>query len=388
MADDYQYINATGLIVPDTSDILLAVTAEFQNAFGANLVVTPDSPAGVLITGETLARTEVVNNNAAVANQINPNIAGGPFLDAVLALMGIQRSQAVPTFVPGVTLSGASSTVIPAGTLAATAAGDQFETVANAVIGGGGTVTVDFKSVENGPIPCAAHGLNVVVSAILGLETVDNTNAGVPGSDTQSDFQARAARNNLLGFQGVSEDVAITSALYNVPGVQSIFYQTNIADTTQTINGISMLAHSIYACVNGGTDADVAAALLENKTNGANWNGAVTVNLVEPASGQTYPVKFSRPDAIGISIEVTTSNGVDANIKQAILDYIATAWTIGQDVSPFELACAIISQYPSYFISLVRISYSSSISWTTNTLAIAVHEIATTSSGSISVIIA
>ncbi|MHC5543543.1 baseplate J/gp47 family protein, partial [Singulisphaera rosea] len=100
----YQYLDATGVIVPDTSSLLADVQSEYQAVFGADLIVTPDTPQGVLITAETLARTEVVNNNAALANQINPNIAGGVFLDAILALTGMQRTPASPTVVTNVTL--------------------------------------------------------------------------------------------------------------------------------------------------------------------------------------------------------------------------------------------------------------------------------------------
>ena len=87
MADDnYEYINPTGLIVPETSTLLLEVQNSFKDVFGSDLVVTPDTPQGVLITLLTLVRAAVVNNNAALANQINPNKAGGVFLDAILGL--------------------------------------------------------------------------------------------------------------------------------------------------------------------------------------------------------------------------------------------------------------------------------------------------------------
>src|ERR1700722_6581036 len=111
----YEYLNPTGVVVPDTSGLLTDVQSEYQAVFGTDLIVTPDTPQGVLITAETLARTEVVNNNAALANQINPNIAGGVFLDAILALTGMQRTVATPTVVPNVSLTGVAGTVIPGG---------------------------------------------------------------------------------------------------------------------------------------------------------------------------------------------------------------------------------------------------------------------------------
>ena len=87
----YQYLLSTGAIVPDSSDLLSEVQTSFQSVFGSGLNTDPSTPQGVLITALTLARSSVVNNNAALANQINPNIAGGTFLDAIMALTGVQR---------------------------------------------------------------------------------------------------------------------------------------------------------------------------------------------------------------------------------------------------------------------------------------------------------
>lgn len=394
MADDYNYIDSTGLIVPDTSDILATVQDEYKAVFGSDLIVTPDTPQGALITAETFSRTGVVKNNAALANQINPNISAGIFLDAILAFTGMQRTPATKTIVSAVLLSGVAGTIIPAGTQVKTTGGDVFATQSGVTIGGGGTVTADFASVEYGPIPAAIGTLTMIVTGVLGLETVTNPTAGVLGSTTQSDVGARALRSNTLGFQGVALPVAITSALYNVNGVQSLWFQENVTNGTLTINGISMTSHSIYVCVNGGSDLDVASALLENKSSGASWIGGTTVTIVEPASGQPYDVKFDRPDEIGILIKVTSPNGVEDNIKTAILAYVSgqisgdAGWQVGTDVSPWEIAGAINILYPGTFINKVEVSYSASVSYTTNVLAIAVNEIAVTDSSSITVITA
>ncbi|WP_088255408.1 baseplate J/gp47 family protein [Fimbriiglobus ruber] len=395
----YQYLDATGVVIGDTSALLADVQGEYQSVFGADLVVTPDTPQGVLIAAETLARTEVVNNNAAVANQINPNVAGGVFLDALMALTGVQRTPSTQTLVTNVTLTGIAGTVIPAGTLAATAAGDQFASLSTVTLGGGGTAMVNFASAAFGAIPCAASALNVIVSNILGWETVTNNAGGSPasatalGSSTQSDQAARALRQNTLAFQGVSLAEAITSALYYVSGVTSLTFQENVAATTQTINGISMVPHSIYACVAGGSDTDVAAALLENKSSGCAWNGGTSVSVVEPASGQTYTVQFDRPTPVGILVRVTTTNGNAQNITQAILDYAngvingLAGFVVGADVSPFEIAGAITSEYPGYYISKVEISLESSVSYSTNAIPIAINEIAATQASYVTVVI-
>jgi hypothetical protein len=391
---DYQYIVETGVVVPDASSILGDVQQEYRDVFGADLVVTPDTPQGLLITAEALARTEVVNNNAALANQVNPNVAGGVFLDAIMALTGMQRTPATKTVVPAVTLSGVAGTVIAAGALAATAAGDRFASLSSATLDGTGNASVDFASVEYGPIPCGAGDLTTVVSNVLGWETVTNPTAGTPGASTQSDQAARALRQNTLAFQGVALPVAITSALYATEGVRSLTFQENVSGDVQVINGISMVGHSIYACVDGGSDLDVAAALLENKSSGCAWNGGTTVDVVEPASGQTYAVQFDRPEEVGILIKVTTSNGNADNIKKAVLDYAAgsidglAGFVVGADVSPFEIAGAIVAEQPGYYISKVEVSLVSPISYSTNAIAINVDQIAHTQASYITVVIA
>ncbi|OWK44051.1 hypothetical protein [Fimbriiglobus ruber] len=41
---DYEYIEPTGVILPDTSGLLTDVQSEYQAVFGADLVVTPIPP--------------------------------------------------------------------------------------------------------------------------------------------------------------------------------------------------------------------------------------------------------------------------------------------------------------------------------------------------------
>lgn len=485
IASAYIYTIPTGLIVPDTSATLAQVQLEYQNAFGSDLILTPDTSQGVLITTETLARNNFINNNAVVANQINPNYAGGIFFDAIWALTGGQRDASTPTAVATVTVTGIAGTTIPVGSQAATAAGDLFQTTSTVVIGVGGTSTVNFQSVAFGPIPCAAHALNTIVTAtVVGWETVDNSNAGVVGTLTQSDQAARASRQNTLFFQGLSLIGAISSAIYAVPGVTSLAIlenfngvpmgmivsvtngstlsatrwgmtttagtgldnsiivgtdDINFAATAQNLpainpwpvakftttgnislsglatqgggdwpstltsgniilvknqtaaeqngvyvaasgawsrqaynlngsnilgsnEGIQMIRNSVYACVAGGLDTAVTAAMLENKSSGCGWNGNTTVNLIEPASGQIYPVKFDRPEQIGILVNVTVSGCTTTAATNAILDYAAglisglKGFVVGADISPFELSGAIMSENPGAYVSSVTIS--------------------------------
>ena len=395
---DYEYVTTTGVIVPDTADILTDVQDEFKNAFGQDLVVTPDTPQGVLITAEVLARDTVVRNNAALANQINPNLAGGIFLDAIMALTGSQRDPAERSTVT-VALTGEPGTIIPAGVVAATVPdGDEFELVAAVVLAADGTATGEFQSVEFGPIPAGAGTLTQIVSGVLGWETITNADAATLGREEQSDQSARLYRRNTLALQGLSTAEAITSGLYATEGVRSLSFRENVTNAPAVIDGINLVAHSIWACVDGGTDADVAATLLEKKSSGSNWNGAVTVAVFEPASGQTYDVQFDRPTPVAIQARLTvraSSSLADPAqaVKDAVLAYAngeleeEPGFTVGTDVSPFELAGAVNRLFPGIYVQKAEVSLASPTSWTTDPIDIALDEIATITSGSILVVL-
>src|SRR5512134_2056886 len=159
---DYNYVDSTGVIVPDTATIQADVESEFKAALGADLIVTPNTPQGVLITAEVSARSAVARNNAAVANQINPNLAGGVFLDAIWALTGGQRIAASYSVVPGVHLSGLAGTVIPAGSQASLADGTLFASVGAVTLDGSGNAYVDFQAVDAGPIAASVGAVSQI----------------------------------------------------------------------------------------------------------------------------------------------------------------------------------------------------------------------------------
>lgn len=368
MADSaYQYIDSTGAILADTSDIQITVEGEYQTAFGADLPVTPDTPQGMLITGEVVSRSAVINNNAAVANQINPNIAGGVFLDAICAFLGLYRQAATFTLVQAVALTGIPNTLIPAGSRAVDGSQNVYASVGAIVLSSTGTGTVDFQCVVSGPIPCPATTLNLPFDTILGWETVSNPSDGILGELEQSDASLRQLRRVALALYGKSSAEAQISTLNAIPGVLSCSFRENVANTTQVIDGITLVAHSVWACVDGGTDLQIASALLENKTDGAGWNGAHSVSVVEPASGQSYTVLFDRTAIVPIIARVTVRQGqstVDPQtaVRQAVVDYAnglienERGFVTGATASPFEIAAAVNVECPGIFVAKVELA--------------------------------
>lgn len=388
----YKYLTPQGVIVPDTSQILADTENEWKASFGDDLDVTPDTPQGMIIASDVAVRSEVAANNAAVANQINPNYAGGVFLDDIWALTGGKRRASTYTIVDGVALTGTAGVVIPSGSRRSSN-GNLFELLSTVLLDNSGKGTGIFQAVEPGPVPCPANSLTTPVPGYtsVGWETSNNPVAGTPGTLEQSDLSARKERVQTLAIQGRSIAEAVSSNLRAVSGVNSFSFRENVDNTTQTIDGISLVSKSVWACVDGGEDAIVAAALYRSKTGGAAWNGAVSVIVTDQWSGQRATVKFDRPTAKPVMAKFTVvSKGVGTGdpatlIKDTILKYATgqletgeQGFILGEDVSPFELAAAANTASPQIFIKSVEVATKATTpTWSKDDIAIGLNEKAT-----------
>lgn len=370
--DVYIYTDTTGVITVDTSVIQTQVETEYQNVFGSDLLVTPNTPQGMLITTDVIARNSVADNNAQIANQINPNLAGGVWLDALMALLGSYRIPGSYSLVYA-TISGVPGTVIPASSQASETTNNAiFATTTQVTIPAEGTLAnVEFQSILFGPIPVAASTLTQIISNILGWETVTNPAAGTPGTLEQSDTSARASRQQTLATQGTGTAQAIISALYLTPGVTSLKFQENISDDPATINGVLMSPHSLYTCVAGTASTTAIAQTLTNtKDGGCNYNNGLgvpqSVTITNQYSGQPIDVLFDTPSTVNISMQITvgaltTVQDVTTAVQNAVLAYAAgtipfmPGFVVGGNVSPFNISAAIAQQIPGISVQEVEI---------------------------------
>jgi len=283
ISNDYSLITSTGTIEAQTQNVFDEVVAEYKGVFGSDLVTTPDTPQGVLITAETTARTNVLRNNSQVSNQMNPNLAGGVFLDAICALTGLYR--AVQTYSQiQVLLTGIPGTVIPTSAQAADASGNVYQNTAIVTLATDGTATATFQAINPGPILTPPNSGWSIVNPTLGWETISNSAASTLGSATQSDFSLKIQRRRTLGLQGLALPIAIKSALYGLDSSVNLSFLEN--DTSNPIidQGINLVAHSIYVCVSDLgyvqsqglnpyiSDIEIATIILGKKSAGGGFN--------------------------------------------------------------------------------------------------------------------
>lgn len=361
---NYTYLDNTGIIITDTADIKEAVQSEYQAAFGADISLEDSTPQGRLIDIETNARTAIIENNAFIANSINFNLASGIILDAWGANFNLTRGAATSSTVTA-TITGVAGTTISAGSQAATNAGDVFYLENNVSIPNGGSVTATFLSLEKGAIPCPVGSLTKIIDGTLGWETINNTSAATLGvlQESDSSFKQRFYDAGLFGGSSLIEDYK--NALMNVANVQSSYVRDNGTNQVETYDTVNIAAHSVYACVDGGNDNDVAYALFTRKSSGSAWTAitgqSVTVDVIDPTYNDTYQVTFNRPDAqqikANIEMDVTTSAVPDPQtaVQNAVYDYI-NSLAIGEDVLVLQVANAIVNAVPGVKLTTVEIA--------------------------------
>lgn len=375
MSEYYEYITGQGVIVPDTSEVLTEVQNMFKEAFGEDLDLTVTTTQGRLIELFQRNRTFCIQICALVSNMLNLNRATGFVLDDLGSLFLIERHPATYTTTT-VVLGGVAGTIIPAGTRIQTTGGDIFINDQSYTIDASGSVNALYRAQETGEIACPANTLTVILDRINGLETAINPAQPVLGQELESDSDFRTRIKTSLNINSIAITSAIKSNLEAIPSVVGSYCYDNYEDSSETIDGVVVPAHSLLACVEGGSNLEVATVLYKKKSCGCGYINAtdnpdytvITENVIDEAYGTVYPVTFMRPEETAIDIAITVSrqdySGADLSdrVKDAILQWYngeidgVDGIKIGKAVSPFEISAAVSVVLPDIFISDVKIA--------------------------------
>lgn len=376
MSEYYEYITGQGVIVPDTSEVLTEVQDMFKQAFGEDLDLTATTTQGRLIELFQRNRSFCIQICALVSNMLNLNRATGFVLDDLGSLFLLERQPATHTQTT-VVLSGVGGTIIPAGTRIQTTGGDIFVNMQQCTIDSEtGNVNAIFESQETGEIPCPAHTLTTILDRITGLESAENPSVPVLGHDLESDTEFRDRIKNSLNVNSIAILSAIKSNLDAIEGVVDSYCYDNYTSSAVNIDGVVVPAHSILACVEGGTNNAVAQVIYKKKTLGTGYIDpddntdftVITENVIDEAYGNTYPVTFMRPVESAIDIEITvkrqgySGSDLEGAVKNAVVQWYngnidgVDGIKIGKAVSPFEISAAVSDILPDIFITDVKVA--------------------------------
>lgn len=358
-------LTADGLTVKTLSEIISDLTTELEAIYGSDINLSQNSPDGQLLNIFGQSSIDILELLVQVYNSFAVENAFGVALDQRVALNGLARQQGTHTItnitvttVGAVNLVGLDALVNDPSAIVFTASDDggvQYQLIASVTTSNGANVLA-FQAKDIGVVQPILNTITNIVTIVANVSSVNNPSAATSigvAEETDSQLKIRHAQSFFLASTGPGDSVE--AALKNIPGVTDAFVAEN--DTGSPASGVG--AHSIWAIVNGGTDAQVGTAIYTKKAPGCGMTGAVTYVVTRP-NGSSFTAKFDRAVTENLYIKFTATSkvpGISFNatfLKDAIV--AALTYKLGQSPSIGDVILIMNQIEPRAVLSVVGVS--------------------------------
>ncbi len=324
-------VTASGISAPDYQTILSTITEYFQQIYGTDAYLDPDSKDGQMVALVALAVHDANNTAIQVYNSFSPSSGMTDALTRNVKINGITRKAATNSTVD-VTLIGTAGTTITNGSVK-DANGIIWNLPASVTIDVDGSVTVTATCATSGAVAAVAGSITKINTPTRGWTAVSNASAATVGSAAETDAQLRMRQAQSVAIPALTPFDAVDGAIANVTGVtRHKLYEND----TGAVNSDGIPAHSLAAIVDGGDVTEIAQTIRGKKGQGVATFGSTTVTVPDKYDNP-HAISFSRstdvPIYVAITLKVFTgyTTQIGEQIKQAIADYI-NSLTIGDDV--------------------------------------------------------
>ncbi|HID5674772.1 TPA: baseplate J/gp47 family protein [Klebsiella pneumoniae] len=320
-----------GISAPDYQTVLDTITGYFQQIYGSDAYLEPDSKDGQMVALVALAIHDANNTAISVYRSFSPATALGDALTSNVKINGITRRAATNSTVD-LLLTGTVGTTITNGSVRDTNS-VVWNLPATVVIGSDGTVVATATCVNSGAVAAVAGSVNGINTPTRGWASVTNPLAATVGVAAETDAELRVRQSQSVALASLTPFDAVDGAIANVEGVTRHKLFENDTETTDA-NGLP--AHSISAIVEGGDATSIANTIRSVKGQGVSTYGTTAV-IVTDKYGNPYTIRFSRPIDVPVYVSITLkaltgySSEVGDEIKAAVASYI-NSLAIGDSV--------------------------------------------------------
>ncbi|MBZ7030135.1 hypothetical protein FMK34_24800 [Klebsiella pneumoniae] len=324
-------VTAEGISAPDYQTVLDTITGYFQQIYGSDAYLEPDSKDGQLVALVALAIHDANNTAISVYRSFSPATALGDALTSNVKINGITRRAATNSTVD-LLLTGTVGTAITNGSVRDTNS-VVWNLPATVVIGSDGTVVATATCANSGAVAAVAGSVNGINTPTRGWASVTNPLAATVGVAAETDAELRVRQSQSVALASLTPFDAVDGAIANVEGVTRHKLFENDQEVTDS-NGLP--PHSISAIVEGGDATEIANTIRSVKGQGVSTYGTTAV-IVTDKYGNPYTIRFSRPIDVPVYVSITLkaltgySSEVGDEIKAAVASYI-NSLAIGDSV--------------------------------------------------------
>ncbi|AWF37308.1 putative bacteriophage protein [Klebsiella oxytoca] len=324
-------VTAEGIAAPDYQTVLDTITGYFQQIYGLDAYLEPDSKDGQMVALVALAIHDANNTAISVYRSFSPATALGDALTSNVKINGITRRSATNSTVD-LLLTGTVGTTITNGSVR-----DSNSVIwnlpATVVIGTDGTVVATATCASTGAVAALAGSITTINTPTRGWASVTNPLAATVGVAAETDAQLRVRQSQSVALASLTPFDAVDGAIANIEGVTRHKLFENDQEVTDS-NGLPQ--HSISAIVEGGDATEIANTIRSVKGQGVSTYGTTAV-IVTDKYGNPYTIRFSRPVNVPVYVSITLkaltgySSEVGEEIKVAVAAYI-NSLAIGDSV--------------------------------------------------------
>ncbi|EPT4181901.1 TPA: baseplate J/gp47 family protein [Klebsiella pneumoniae] len=324
-------VTAEGISAPDYQTVLDTITGYFQQIYGSDAYLEPDSKDGQLVALVALAIHDANNTAISVYRSFSPATALGDALTSNVKINGITRRAATNSTVD-VLIEGEAGTLITNGSVK-DANGIIWNLPAQVAIGIDGTVIATASCSVAGAVAAPAGSVNKINTPTRGWVSATNPQAATVGVAAETDAELRVRQSQSVALASLSPFDAVDGAIANVEGVTRHKLFENDTEVTD-VNGLP--AHSISAVVEGGDATVIANTIRSVKGQGVSTFGMTAV-VVTDRYGNPYTIRFSRPVDVPVFVSITLraltgyTSDVGDEMKAAVASYI-NSLAIGDSV--------------------------------------------------------
>ncbi|EBI5186395.1 hypothetical protein ABI88_003914 [Salmonella enterica subsp. enterica serovar Oranienburg] len=315
-------VTAEGISAPDYQTILDTLTSYFQQIYGSDAYLEPDSKDGQMVALVALAIHDANNTAISVYNCFSPVTGYGAALTSNVKINGIARKGATNSTVD-LLLTGTAGTTITNGTVKDTN-NVIWRLPASVVIGVDGTVTVTAICSNSGAVAALAGTITTINTPTRGWTSVTNPAAAAVGAPAETDAELRIRQGQSVAIPSITPFEGVDGAIANIAGVTRHKLYEN--DTGKT-DGNGLPPHSISAIVDGGDVTEIARTIRGNKGQGVRTWGKTSVTVPDKY-GNPHIISFSRPTDVPVYGKITLkvfagyTSQIGVQIQQAVADYI------------------------------------------------------------------
>ncbi|MCX9758221.1 baseplate J/gp47 family protein [Klebsiella pneumoniae] len=324
-------VTAEGISAPDYQTVLDTITGYFQQIYGSDAYLDPDSKDGQMVALVALAIHDANNTAISVYRSFSPSTALADALTSNVKINGITRRAATNSTVDEL-IEGEAGTLITNGSVK-DANGIIWNLPAQVAIGIDGTVIATATCSVAGAVAAPAGSVNKINTPTRGWVSATNPQAATVGVAAETDAELRVRQSQSVALASLTPFDAVDGAIANVEGVTRHKLFENDTEVTDA-NGLP--SHSISAVVEGGDATVIANTIRSVKGQGVSTFGMTAV-VVTDRYGNPYTIRFSRPVDVPVFVSITLraltgyTSDVGDEMKAAVASYI-NSLAIGDSV--------------------------------------------------------